>query len=268
MVCALVSQNYPDLFSSIRMKRIFVLSVRLLLCTFLLGISPAMSEEESGQGRNVIVVSPLVGFDNNTIESRGPRGQVMELEDTGLEYGLFALFSTHHFTVNNFLFFVDVNDSDISGDVFFANYYYKPESRITLNLGLGYVYHKIDTGQTEITIKAPLPKLGLRIGAPEWGMYFNPYLAWTSEDIETTYGDRTDDAMLYGLTVGWHWRFLGAYVKYYYQDVRGSDESYHVARLRGNLFLSQRFGITTRFEYMEHSTSDDISFLIGPAIVF
>lgn len=247
----------------------------ILLIGFLSGFSiPQAGADEdvpesmSGQNRNVFVIAPLIGVDRNTLQSRGRRGEPIELEDTGPEYGLFALWSTKHLTVNNFVFWADVNDADVFGNVLFANYYYNPESRVTLNLGMGYIYHTIDTDLNEITVNTPLPKLGVRIGLPEWGMYLNPYIGWTSEKIETTYSDRTDDAMLYGLTVGWNWRFLGAYLKYYYQDVLDSDDAYHVARFRGNLFLTRRFGITTRFEYMEHSTSDDISFLIGPAIVF
>jgi hypothetical protein len=112
-------------------------------------------------------------------------------------------------------------------------------------------------------------------------MSINPYIAWASESIETTLQiptgqgppverqeKTTDDALLYGLTVGWHWRFLGVTTKYYYQDVLDADDAYHTFRLRGNLYLSKRFGITARFEYMEHASSEDISFLIGPAFVF
>ncbi|GAK56966.1 hypothetical protein U27_03930 [Candidatus Vecturithrix granuli] len=232
------------------------------------GADEDVPESMAVQNRNIIVVAPLIGIDRNTLHSRGRRGEAIELKDTGPEYGVFTLWSTKHFTINNFVFWTAVNDADVFGNVLFANYYYNPESRVTLNLGMGYIYHTIDTDLNEITVKTPLPKLGVRIGLPEWGMYLNPYIGWTSEKIETTYSDRTDDALLYGLTIGWNWRFLGAYLKYYYQDVLESDDAYHVARFRGNLFLTRRFGITTRFEYMEHSTSDDISFLIGPAVAF
>ncbi len=74
----------------------------IMLLILLLGIAPVMAQEEDEHGRNVFVVSPLIGFDNNTLQSRDMRGQPIELEDTGLEYGLFALFSSKHFTVNNF----------------------------------------------------------------------------------------------------------------------------------------------------------------------
>jgi hypothetical protein len=208
----------------------------------------------------MFVISPLIGVDNNTLQSRDDRGQPVELEDTGPEYGLFGLFTTKHFIINNFLFFADVNDADVSGNVLYANYYYDPDSRVTLNLGLGYVYNKIETESTEIKVTTPLPKLGLRIGIPERGMYLNPYIAWASEDIETTIQvpamqgppagpptgpptmverqiDETEEALLYGLTVGWHWRFLGATAKYYYQDVRFSSDSYHVFRIRSHMFF-------------------------------
>jgi hypothetical protein len=253
------------------MKRILLVIVSILVCTPCSGISQTTGEKTS-EGyrteRSVFVISPLLGSDKNTLHSRDRRGQPVDLEDTGLEYGLFALYSTTHLTVNNFLFFANVNDADVFGDILYLNYYYNLDSRVTPNLGFGYIYHKIDADNIEITVRTPIPKLGLWIRVPEWGLHFNPYLAWTSEKIETTYGDRTDEALIYGLSIGWHWRFLGADAKYYYQDVRGKDKGYNVFRLDGNVFLSKHFGITARVDYMEHSTTDDLSFLIGPAFVF
>jgi hypothetical protein len=253
------------------MRKVLLTVLIVVVCFPFTGIAQTTGEkapEQEQKGRNMFVISPMIGSDKNTLHSRDRRGQPVDIEDTGLEYGLFALYSTTHFAVNNFLFFANVNDADVSGDIFFLNYYYKPESRITPNLGFGYIYHKIDLDQMEITVKTPLPKIGVRIGVPEWGMSFNPYLAWTSEKIETTRGDRTDEALLYGLTINWHWRFLGADAKYYYQDVHGKDKGYNVFRLDGNMFFSKHFGITARVDYMEHSTTDDLSFLIGPAFVF
>ena len=276
-------------------RNVWLLVLGVLICVLFIIAPQALGEEKSAsekseQRRPMFVISPLIGVDNNTLQSRDNRGRPVELEDTGLEYGFFALFTTKHFIINDFLFFADVNDADVSGNVIYANYYYNPDSRVTLNLGLGYVYNKIETESVEIKVKTPLPKIGLRIGIPEHGMYLNPYIAWASEDVETTFQmpamqwppgppmgpptmvetriKETDEALLYGLTAGWHWRFLGATVKYYYQDVRGSSDSYHVFRIRSHMFFSKNFGVVARFEYMEHSMSEDISFLVGPAIAF
>ena len=242
--------------------------VVLVMCMMsVIGLTSPIMAAEKGSAP-MFVVAPLIGVDHNTLQSRDMRGRPVELEDTGLEYGVFGLVHTRHFTVNNFLFFADVNETDVAGDVFFANYYYNPDSRLTLNLGFGYVYNKIEGDNIDITVTSPLPKVGVRIGVPEYGLTLNPYLSWSAQKIETPFGDQTDDALLYRLTVGWRWRFLGATVKYYYQDVLDSSESYHVFRLRSEVYLSKRLGIATRFEYMERSTSEDISFLIGPAFVF
>ena len=117
--------------------------------------SPTVAAEE--YSAPMFVVSPLIGFDRNTLQSRDMRGRSIELEDTGLEYGLFGLVYTKHFTFNNFLFFADVNETDVAGNVFFANYYYNPDSRLTLNLGIGYVYNKIEGDNIDITVTSPLP---------------------------------------------------------------------------------------------------------------
>ncbi len=249
----------------VRTMSVVCVTLFMLLCICSVGTAVAAEEESSAP---MFVVAPLVGVDRNTLQSRDMRGRPIELEDTGLEYGLFGLVYTKHFTLNNFLFFADVNDTDVAGNVFYVNYYYNPESRVTPNLGFGYVYNKIEGDNIDITVTTPLPKLGVRIRVPEYGLSLNPYIAWAAEKIETPHGDQEDDALLYGLTVGWHWRFLGATVKYYYQDVLDSDESYHTFRVRNEVYLSKRLGIATRFEYMEHATSKDLSFLIGPAFVF
>lgn len=253
------------------MRTVMLIVVIVAMCFPFTGMAQTTTEktvEQEHPSRSMFVVSPVIGSDKNTLHSRDQRGQPIDLEDTGLEYGLFALYNTAHVTVNNFLFFADVNDADVSGDIFFFNYYYQPEKRITPNLGLGYMYHKIEMDQMEITVKTPLPKIGVRIGVPELGLSLNPYLAYTSEDINTTRGDRTDEALIYGLSLNWRWRFLGADAKYYYQDIRGNNKSYNVFRLDGNLFFTKHVGIVARVDYMEHSTTDDLSFLIGPAFMF
>jgi hypothetical protein len=227
---------------------------------------PAATAEEGSAP--MFVVAPLIGFNRNTLETRDMRGRPTELEDTGLEYGLFGLVRTDHFTFNNFLFFADVNDTDVTGNVFHANYYYNPRSRYTLNLGFGFIYNKTEGERTDITVTTPIPKLGLQIGVPEYGLSLNPYVAWAAEKVETPRGDQTNDALLYGMTVGWRWRLLGATVQYYYQDVLDSGESFHTFRLLNNINLSKRLGIMTRFEYMEHPMSKDMVFLIGPTFAF
>jgi hypothetical protein len=130
------------------------------------------------------------------------------------------------------------------------------------------VYTKIEGDRIDITVKSPLPKVGVRIGMPEYNLSLNPYLAWSSEKTETPNGDQTDDALLYGMAVVWRWRFLSANAKYHYQDMLDSDESFHAFRLRNEIYFSRRLGITTRFEYAEHAMSKDMSFLIGPTFVF
>ncbi len=232
------------------------------------------------------LVSPLYGLDHNEVVING-----VSHTDRGPMYGAFALWTNQRIAINNMLFFSDVNGTDIAGDVFFANYYHNPEASVTWNLGLGWVWHSIDSGDvtmpvefpaqgppvmgtvdSHINISAPLPKAGLLLRWPEKGVSLNPYLAWTEENINFADQrfslDHEDRGMVYGITAKWNWRFLYSTLKYYYQTVDGSGDHYHVARVRNSVFLNHSFGFTTRLEYMEHSTSDDFSILFGPCILF
>ncbi|MBU1692759.1 MAG: hypothetical protein KJ726_03445 [Verrucomicrobia bacterium] len=216
-----------------------------------------------------LVVSPLVGADRNEMDVR--RGEWRSLEtDTGPEYGLFVMALHPNVVINNFLFYANVNDCDVWGDLLFVNYYANAKAALTWNAGAGYLYHEIKPKGSKITVKVPMVKAGPVFRLKALHLSLNPYLGYGWERVETPGGEQDNDSFLYGLTVGWRWRMLEAGINYYYQDSQGlkPDEDFNVLRARLIGMISRQWGLGARVDVMEHSTSKDLSFLAGPVFMF
>ncbi len=246
-----------------------ILGVFLATGTALLHAAEAGPGGTDGRrGHTVVTVSPLFGWNRNELGVRGPGGRVTTATETAPEYGLFFLLAHRNLVLTDFAFFTDVNDTEVSGNFAFANLYGNRQDRITWNAGAGHLYHRIEPPNEDITVSVPMVKAGPLLNLPAWHLSVNPYAGYAWERIETRHGDRDNDSYLYGITVGWRWRMLGATVKYYYQDSREADEDYQTVRARVHGMWDEHWGAVVRFDYMEHSTSDDTSVLFGPVYVF
>lgn len=222
-----------------------------------------------GEARDTIfMVSPLFGWDRNELKVRGPRGQVTTETDTAPEYGLFFLLVHRNLVLTDFLFYTDVNDTDVSGNFAFANWYGDRRARLSWNVGAGHLYHKIEPANEDITVNVPMVKAGPLFNIPEWNLSVNPYVGYAWERVDTQHGDQDNNSYLYGITVGWRWRMVAATVKYYYQDSQEADEDYQTVRARAHCMFNEHWGAVVRFDYMEHLTSDDTSVLVGAMYVF
>jgi hypothetical protein len=219
-------------------------------------------------GKNIFAVTPMIGYDHNELQVHGPRGAVSTESDTALEYGLFAIYANPNFVVNNFTFFSRINESDVWGDLFFANYYAKADVPVTWNVGAGYLYHQINPPGEFIEVKVPMAKAGPVFRVKSMHLFLNPYLGYAWERVSTEHGDQPDDSYLYGLTLNWHWRMIEAGVNYYYQDSQDIADDFNVLRARVNCFVSKNWGLAARVDYMEHQFTKDKSFLVGPIWVF
>ena len=228
---------------------------------------PAGITENTGRTTRA-TVSPLFGWNRNAMIVRGPMGQTATTTETAPEYGLFFMVMHRNLVFTDFLFFTDVNDTKVWGNLAFANLYGNRTARLSWNVGGGHLYHKISPPNESITVNVPMAKAGLMINIPEWRLSLNPYLGYAWERIETQRGDRDNDSCLYGITVGWRWRMLAASVQYYYQDSQEADEDYETVRARIHGMVNERWGAVVRFDYMEHATSNDRSVLFGPVFVF
>lgn len=246
------------------MKR-HVPALALVLC-----LAAAARAEEAARGPHSgwrVTLSPLAGADRNRMEMHTPAGRETRT-DWGLEYGLYAMASHPNWVVNNFLFFANVNRSDVWGNLFFANYYSAAGAPVAWNAGAGYLYHGIDTERGEIRVNAPMVKAGPYFRVSALRLTLNPYVGYVWERVDTPRGDADNDSPLYGVTLGWRWRMLHAGVNYYYQDSRSPRKGCHVIRARMTAMRNMRWGLHGRVDYMEHQTTDDLSFLVGPIIVF
>lgn len=215
------------------------------------------------------IFSPLAGVDRNKMEVR--RGESLsEMTDNGPEYGLFVMALHPNWVINDFLFFADVNDTDVWGNLFFANYYAHAKAALTWNAGAGYLYHEIKPARGKITVEVPMIKAGPVIRCKKLHLSLNPYLGYGWEQVDAFGQDEDNNSFLYGLTVGWRWRMLEAGVNYYYQDSQGlePDKDFSVLRARLIAMLARHWGLGARVDYMEHQTTKDLSFLAGPVLMF
>lgn len=216
-----------------------------------------------------LMVSPVIGFNENTVVRRSSQGRGIEQSDTAAQYGLFLLASRGWLTLTDYLFWTDVNESEVGGNLFFANVYGRRDEPWGWNIGAGHLYHWIDTPAGEITVDAPMLKVGPVWRHPAAGISINPYAGYVWETVETPRSREREGAMLYGLTLGWRKRGTSVSLKYYYQRSTGNDEAdYHTLRTHLNWQFSQSWGGVLRFDYMEHVTSDDISLMAGPVYRF
>ncbi|MGD9873130.1 MAG: hypothetical protein AB7T27_02560 [Kiritimatiellia bacterium] len=230
----------------------------------------------------LFIVSPLVGWNENTIKDRMTSEDVT---DGNWEYGLFSLYATPRFALNDTLFFTSANDAEVWGNLLFLNIYGDPDAVLTWNVGAGHLWHRIETDSREadldVDVSAPMLKAGALVRIKPLNITLNPYLgySWESSQTEGTVQagplgempvDEEEDteSVLYGLTFKWHWRMAYLKLKYYLEDNQDLDRQFHVARGETVFMASKDVGFTVRVDYMEHTTSDDLSVLIGPAFVF
>jgi hypothetical protein len=263
----LESRKAETVNESMRRSTVVTVSISALLLAAASALSaePAVSTKEGGMW----MLSPMVGWNRDEMKVPDRTGQVTKMTDTAPEYSLFALAAYPRFVVNDFIFFTEGNGADVMGNLFYANAYGDPESPVTWNLGAGHLYHEIKPENQKITVQDPMVKAGPLLRIKPWHVVFNPYLGYAWERIDLLHGDDIDnDSYLYGITGDWRWRMMDLNMKYYYQDSRELDENFNNVHARFTIGITSHWGAVARFDYMEHLTTDDTSFLIGPVYVF
>lgn len=243
---------------------------RIALLVLLAGAhSPGLAEEASPATHptSAWIVSPLFGVAEN--ESHGQT-------DSSPEYGLFVMYASPRFVLNNTTFFTDVNNSEVWGDIASVSLYGDPKANLTWFLGGSYVWHQIQTKTVKVTINEPLGKVGVVWRIRPIHLSITPYIGYAQEFVTTEFPaawhlntdrDRSDLAV-YGISAYWHWRMLGADAKYYLSQDLDENSVNHHFRVWATAMFSKQMGIITRFEYEEQNTSKDTSFLFGPVFVF
>lgn len=239
--------------------------------SLLFSMAPGIQAEEESEwdrGHLLWAVSPVVGVDRNELTVHGPRGVVSKQTETAPEYGLFAMMAHPNFVVNNFIFYSHVNDADVFGNLAYANYYVNSEDSFTWHAGAGYLYHQIEPENESIEVNVPMLKAGPHIRVKPLHLTVTPYAGYAWERVETDHGDSPNDSWLYGLRTGWRWRMIEANINYYYQDSQDLEEDFQTVHARLHFFFNKTVGLLARVDYMEHQTTTDTSYLLGPTLVW
>lgn len=263
------------LFMSQNLKYFFYV---VLTITFMTLTNTALAKIPQGddspksndtQPRHMVIMSPLVGINRATIKrpAAGPH-PATQSSDTEIEYGLSTIYRGPRVSVSNVLFMTDFNDSEIYGSVGFVNLYSNDREPWAINIGGGYIWHKIESKANDITIQAPMIKAGLVRRWPKHHLSLNPYLGFSWEEVATSHSDSRSESILYGISSAFQWKSVHYHLQYHLEDKIDNDNYYNVARLRITVPVSNNLGITARFEYMEHETIDNRSILVGPSWIF
>ncbi len=272
------SRRRPVLISLHGLGRL-LLMVGLLAGSALLGQETAGLEQEREWGSDWFwVASPMFGYNHNALKRTDREGNVVEYTKNAPEYGAYLMAAHPHLVINNFLFLTEAaDDIDVIGNLFYLNLYGDPDAVITWNLGAGHLYHDIKDinlgphrSSGTIRVRVPQVKAGPMIRIKPWHLSLNPYFGygWERTGMQFSNTRIKNNSWMYGITADWRWRMLNLNAKYIYQDSRAGQENFNSLHLRLVTAVTRNWGLSLRFDHMEHATTDDTSFLLGPVFVF
>ena len=131
-------------------RRAVVLSL-LALCAW----NPVRAEDADPvpHPTSAWIISPLYGVAQNENLNNGQT-------DSSPESGLFVMYASPRFIVNNTTFFTDVNRSKVWGDIASVSLYGDLMDELIWYLGGSYVWHQIPADLDKVTISEPLGLVG------------------------------------------------------------------------------------------------------------
>lgn len=233
---------------------------------FLISLQPLHAQQR--QAATIWTISPLIGVIRNEADVRRPDGRIDTQTDTAIKYGLFAMYRQGHWHATNFGFYTSVQDADVWGNLFFANWDAMPRAPLSGILGAGHVYHRIETARGNITVHVPMLKAGPR-WTPRPAFSVHPYAGYAWEYVDTPRSSSTEALPLFGITINSRINRTMLGLQYYYQwGPSSSQQDYQ--NLRGRVMhpISSQWAALLRIDIMEHAGSDDQSILIGPVLSF
>ncbi|MDR2338188.1 MAG: hypothetical protein LBE20_06050 [Deltaproteobacteria bacterium] len=247
----------------------------------------------------LLILNPLIGTANSQIDlSKLKAPTEGSVQDVSGEWGIFGLFTTSHFDFSNFFFSSEVDGAyrldltkltgipnlkvpvseafEIKGNIFSVNAYLDKKAFVTPNVGLSYFYHRVRGDYTQVTVKEPMFKFGLRFNVKDLNLIFNPYLAyaWERTKVDINYQDKnigartSNDSLIYGFSAKYRWQMIHSEFRYSYQDSLVGKKGIDSVSAQLGIFLNSWAGFSAYFHYRDGIVCQEKSFLFGPVFVF
>lgn len=227
--------------------------------------------------QNIFIISPLYGYHHNSeYHTEYPMGipTTVSTSGSGYQTGVFMQAVFNKLYITNYPFYVRSNHSNVYGNVLFTSYdFLKLNENISLNAGIGHVYHKIETPASDITISLPIPRIGLKINFNK--IRLNPYVARTREVKTVEALGRTIKNRhyynLYGININYTLMHFWRHTLRYYYGVIPENIGNNIYTLRYYTYFNftKKIGIVLKYEYEKHKNEAvDKSITIGPFFMF
>lgn len=233
------------------------------------GSMSAGARPGGGRPMRMTLISPVVGYDKNTVFVPGGGGAPdMWATDTKPMTGLFVGETTERFNLNELVFRTNPNSSDVTGNILVANLYGSADKKTTWNVGISYIWHHIDTPGGVITVNEPFVKVGVVQRSQRGRLSINPYLGIGREKVDAGPGSYNDPCLFAGVAANYMRKETQYALKSYLEYDETTHDSFPVARVQATHMLTQDYGWTARAEYMGNSMGADRTLLVGPVFKF
>lgn len=257
--------------------------------------SPSVFAAE--QGKEIFLVSPLVGGLSSDIQYPSPGGSGMNtLSDVGSLNGLHMMYARQNFSIGSMGHFSKLNKSTENGYLFYLTYYFRQDEPVQPMLGFYADYIHVFTREDSDAI-APLNSLD--VDTSIWAFHtivglsiirgsqrITPFIGYFNEQVATSIasegmssGGQTingfssdSSVMLNYLSAGVNLdftftHFIRLATKFYWR-YKNDAQPLLTARNRLDFFLSPQVGISLKYDYFDDKYEKNIFASIGPTFIF
>jgi hypothetical protein len=252
---------------------------------------------ESRETESVVVLSPMAGWIRNEVKFATPgSASEMSLKENGWLGGIYMMYADGNLTIGSLGHCSKLKESREDSYLFFARYYFLPQSLIRPMLAFDLDH--ISTN-TPIPVQDAAPFASMDVDTSVWAIHPSvgvscrfgllrlvPFAGYFNERVGVTIntpgmrianqlrnGFRADagqvlDYVTLGSRLDLEYRhFIRWDGKFYFRFRRG-DKALLTIRNRLDFLFSRSFGVTAKVDYFQDESESNLFAAIGPAFVF